>query len=513
MSQFTFQYVLIQNQEVYVMFSKLKITKIAGYFATATLIVACGGGGSNTADTAQAGPNSPTAGNGGDDGSADRADPDPSSVPDYSSLKTSTPSEKGLRKVSSATEFELFLKNGLRLSVSASGSRYGAGGGLLSAIDNGQPLAAEVADNGGNSGSFSATNVQEQGVDEGDIVKYDGSNLFVYKPSSYQESFETATLRILSTDPSNASSELKSELELPGSNAYIQEMYLVKENGSTGSIATIGGIYNYYFDTFDVAASLSSVDVSYGGAFNSSVTVGFYDVSDTSNPSKLQQLELEGSLQTSRKIGNTLYLVSRYSPQIEGLVYYGASDAQKIENEDIISNTPIANLLPKFSRDGSPPQPLVAPENCLVPEGSDSTSGYLNIVTVTAIDLSSQTIVDSSCMNSPIDGIYVSPNNIFMGATLWEQDVISTGETTTVTVTNYSQKTNIHQISLNSTGVEYQATGVVDGTLGWDKPHFRMSEHNGDLRMVTTDRTDFNNPDHKLHILRKNGVKISGLNF
>src|SRR4051812_12302957 len=59
---------------------------------------------------------------------------------------------------------------------------YGLGGGLVKAMPVGAPTAARAADDGASGSSdFSTTNVQEQGVDEPDIVKSNGSHIYTVR--------------------------------------------------------------------------------------------------------------------------------------------------------------------------------------------------------------------------------------------------------------------------------------------------------------------------------------------
>ena len=67
--------------------------------------------------------------------------------------------------------------------------------------------------------------------------------------------------------------------------------------------------------------------------------------------------------------------------------------------------------------------------------------------------------------------------------------------------------TTIHKFSLRQNNVSYEASGLLQGTLGWQRPEFRMSEFNNQLRVVTTDRID--GIEHRLYTLQQNGADLN----
>ena len=50
--------------------------------------------------------------------------------------------------------------------------------------------------------------------------------------------------------------------------------------------------------------------------------INSWDVSDPQSPTEAWSLELEGSLLTSRRIDDILYLVTRHTPSVAGLLPY-----------------------------------------------------------------------------------------------------------------------------------------------------------------------------------------------
>ncbi|MDX1735409.1 MAG: beta-propeller domain-containing protein, partial [Halioglobus sp.] len=141
-------------------------------------------------------------------------------------------------------------------------------------------------------------------------------------------------------------------------------------------------------------------------------------------------------------------------------------------NEAVLDSMQAADLLPEYSRDGLPPQPLVEGSDCYVPNGDYdgpevlATSG--SIITITAIDLAAPDSVTSVCLNGYASGYYMSVENLYL------------------TTSAEGDRTLIHKIALNGGQPQYRGSGEVIGYLGTASPSFLMSEHEGDLRVVSS---------------------------
>ncbi len=109
---------------------------------------------------------------------------------DYSQLSEQQLEPSPLRQAS-ADELEHFLKNGLRVSLK--NNQNFATLVRESAINN---AAADVKTeiNG-----HSITNVQVQGIDEADSVKYDGHYIYLVTPTVYAETGTTTGIKIFAT--------------------------------------------------------------------------------------------------------------------------------------------------------------------------------------------------------------------------------------------------------------------------------------------------------------------------
>ena len=217
-----------------------------------------------------------------------------------------------------------------------------------------------------------------------------------------------------------------------------------------------------------------------------------YDVSDRASPQLQVEAQLDGIFVDSRRIGNTVYLVSRYTPWIDGLHYYVQTAEQQAENEALLASVTLDDLLPKITIGGET-RTLVDPERCYV-----TTSGkdpYAVITTITAIPLDNPGNYSATCYSEDAYGVYVSENALYF--TQHRPDAAARLDTT-----------RIHKFALSGTSVGYRGSADIEGVV-WrgGQADFRMSEHNGDLRLLASQydwgSEDF--VDHQLYILRESG--------
>lgn len=143
------------------------------------------------------------------------------------------------------------------------------------------PPGAPVSANAG-SDDFSKTNVQVEGVDEGDIVKTDGKYLY----------------------------------SISGQDLYITDAYPAEKASVLSKIAFKSQPEGLYLDgnTLVVYGRNNSINTypiySTFRRYSEYMFVKVFDVSDKKNPKQLRNLDFEGNLMTSRMVGDTLYLVT-----------------------------------------------------------------------------------------------------------------------------------------------------------------------------------------------------------
>jgi uncharacterized secreted protein with C-terminal beta-propeller domain len=429
-------------------------------------LVACGGGSSTTNNTPQTNTN-------------------------YAALSQTQLEPSPLRQAS-ATELSDLVKNGLRVSLRDHQSYE-----LM--IRNTAVAQTNVQLDNKSGRAFSGTNVQVANVDEADRVKYDGKYIYLATPTEYTDAGSRVSLKILATDPANASTSEISTTPLDTTHwGNVSEMYLVNGAQATTGLATIRRSWDFIGFTEQLIDDNSTDDKHlvadkrpWGYFADKGIEITLFDVRTPAAPVKSWSIAIDGDLLSTRKIGNRLYVVSSFVPVIPALDYAAQTQEAKIANEQLIAQTQIEKLLPEYSINGGSAQPLAGANGCMIPASTEKTDGHLNLINITEIDLSSQQLIKSVCVNSNVETVYASTNSIYLVGSdysRWE---------------NWQSFSVVHRFALNNNGVDYSATGSVEGVLGWGSPSFRMDEHNGFLRMITTNYDASGEPDHRLSVLQK----------
>ncbi len=366
-----------------------------------------------------------------------------------------------LKPAESAEEFTASLRRGL---VDAYSDPFAV-----------EPIFTEVefdAEGGADEGSsqFSTTNLQELGVDEADIVKYDGEVLYHLGWGPFPDEVGIAEdslfyqpelkIKMFRTDVLAPATELIGELELGDSGATAEGLYVYQ--GDAGkSLWAISHLQPYYYwANFALADTWT----------NASIWIQSWQVDSPEQAVPGVTIEIEGSLLSSRRIDNHLYLATRFSPTVAGLIPYPLAE-QVESNEALIAEIPLADFLPQLRLDGIA-QELVSPEQCHIPNAEVLEASPLpadaTLVTVTSINLDNPQDIQSVCLNVFASGFYASRESIY------------------VTASSSAGDTLIHKIALQAEGPSYRGTGTVPGYIGTNNPAFLMSEHNGDLRVVSS---------------------------
>jgi len=339
--------------------------------------------------------------------------------------------------------------------------------------------------------SFTGTYTQELDVDEADGVRYDGAYLFV-APRRYahccfilDQAFAPNEpppnrIRILATDPGNAAASLVSEIELDYGES-VQGMYL---DDSRMFTLTAEASYGSYGQPW--------ADIAIWAPEKFGISV--YDVSDAANPVLDFEATVDGVFVESRRVGNTIYIVSRYAPWVEGLNYYVTTDAQRTENENLLAAATLEDLLPRITIDGQT-ELLVQPENCYVTTNDDTDNNPV-LTSITAVPIDDPANFTTACYNESAYGVYVAESSLYFTElrpnTALQRDI-----------------TRIHKFALTGTVIAYRGSVDIEGTV-WqgNQSDFRLSEDNGDLRVLASqfDWTSDDFVDHELYILRESSA-------
>ncbi|MCP3429744.1 beta-propeller domain-containing protein [Opacimonas viscosa] len=363
--------------------------------------------------------------------------PDPIQPPLIAEPKRSLARLKAVNEEMLATQ----IKNGLYYTSGASVSTPTA-----------LPVAeSDMADT--RSLNFSQTVTQEMGVDESDIMKYDGEWLFVATPN------ENKRIRVLrkQTDRSLAA---VAEIALEEEDMVVNGLYLTSEH-----LSIITKKETYYARPF---VEIIEADTS---RFSLSI-LNLSEIESTQRGGEIRTsntFHFDGNLISSRRIGSKILLFSTYWPNHIQLPT-PVNNEQRQSNYDVLSATPISELLPQYSYDGVS-SPLVRPDSCFIPEDATELDGYSGIVTLTAIDLNNPLSIQSTCINGMFDGLYAA-----------QDDIVVFGQQ----YTTEGEHTVLHHFDFANDSFAYNGTVALPGRLDWNQPHLRLSIKDEFLRVVTT---------------------------
>jgi hypothetical protein len=321
------------------------------------------------------------------------------------------------------------------------------------------------------------TNVQEKGVDEADIVKSDGKYVYTLRGSE---------LMIAKTWPVT---EAEMAARVTFKKLTPQHLYLHGDEVIVQGVAHDGG--------------------------QPKTRVLVIDASDRELPRLTRTYDIDGTNASSRLIGDDMYLVQNGTLTIPPKLYEVAqktlaavprADGATLRPWEVqgrIADAMRAELMSKITQ---------ADIDASLPgiRGAQATK-------MTCADLYVPASSAQLGMTSVARLALKSGNDAYVGAMVSGGQVYASTESMYVTAPVYtwnqqghaSHSTAVHKFSLtaNNGRPTYVASGSVDGQL---LNQFSMSEHEGDLRIATTDWnwTDAQNGGNNLFVLRAKGQKL-----
>lgn len=311
------------------------------------------------------------------------------------------------------------------------------------------------------------TNVQVDGVDEGDIVKTDGEYIYLFRNSDFLEIYRakgTGTVRVSRTALNICKSVYdKAETDdgwlNSGSEIYIEDMYL------SGDSIIFVATENTYEERWS-----NERGYVYNSEFRTCVFI--YDVSVPEAPVLTADIAQDGSYCSGRIYNGVLYLTSRYDV-VSGWVF----DRPE-------------TYIPHVYNYGTP---RMLPADSIVKMPDSSDAGYLvvsAIDTATGDQLSTQAILGGGRAT-----MYMNSECICLASPRWENEVVSTYTESVYSVKEYvsGYKTCLVLLELLDGGtISAASCGEVDGNI---IGQFAIDEHGGYLRIVTTS----NSSTHKVY--------------
>lgn len=316
--------------------------------------------------------------------------------------------------------------------------------------------------------AFSTTNVQEEGVDEPDLVKSNGSFLYVVRAGGLSVvDVRARRPRLVGTLPlePNGSPELL---------LYGDRLLVLSGGGGFAVGVPQGGA----FRAMPIGPSRSSLTE--------------VDVSDPSNPRVVRSLVLEADYVSARLVGSVVRIVTASGmPQVLPLAAPAngtpeAAAAALARNRAIVRSSRIRSWLPSYVVRGRRGEtlvrrPLVQCRNVRRPA---SYSG-LGLLTVLTVDLRKGLApIDSDSVLAGGRTVYASREGLYVATQRWLAQPLGAGVPLAQQTT-----TEIHKFDISDPGAtHYRGSGSVPGTL---LGQWSLSEYGGVLRVASTTEPSF----------------------
>ena len=409
-------------------------------------------------------------------------------------------SYSNLDKFESYQEIEGFLADNRELS--GSGYYYGSSYyysnltyyrssknyyGPVFALDGAPETAGMDTDSDG-AQDHSTTNVQVEGVDEGDIVKNDGEYAYIVSRN------KTEVFIVLVYPPEDAKIVSVVHLDSPITEIYLRDDKLV----------VVGFTSHYYYGDDEYYRP-------YRYYFRTESFVNIYDVKDREAPELTRSVTLNGTYVSSRMIGDYFYLiVIQPSEQIEKETELPAPPSKIYHTDDYDYYYSYTNIMSINVEDTGE-----EPNNQVILMGTSSLiyvslkNIYLSHVKIMSWVEKTERKVEEVILpilpKSEAEAIEeVRNSSLTRCEKLKEMDRIVGEHTQSLSdkekedfyeaweerepeyeriIAKENEKTMIHRVSINKGRIHYRASGGVPGHV---LNRFSMDEHQGYFRIATT---------------------------
>jgi len=289
---------------------------------------------------------------------------------------------------------------------------------------------------------FSDTNNQVEGVQESDIVKTDGKNIYAANTS------DSNNLKVVVVETNNGS--MKTLATIKNKDAYeLNEMLLYN-----GKLIIVWGLAT---DIDKSTVSQSALDrMWWWNPKDYSVIVEVYDTKGNFNKPSATYTQ-DGQFQSARMIDNHIYLITNFFPNLPE--QFGRRD--------------IKHYIPGYMETDCVNKTILPGEAIVLPEKLDT----VEYTVISGLDVNKKNMkVSATATLGSTQTIYASLDNIYIarqdGANWWwwRNDNSNTAHTI------------IEKFAISKGKVEHVANTKVKGTI---RNQFHLDEHKGNLRVVT----------------------------
>jgi uncharacterized secreted protein with C-terminal beta-propeller domain len=352
---------------------------------------------------------------------------------------------------------------------------------------SGATAPAVESDSARSGDGVSTTNVQEVGVDEPDLIKTDGDRMLVVSENvlSY---IDISSGKPEKTDSITLPADWNHELFFQGDRVLV---FANSNNWGGGPVIaeTLSDDAEASFAE-EPAADADFVEERrpelvepewYGPAS----TILEIDISDPGDLQIVATMRIQGQYLSARRVGDTVRLALTSPPaQLEWLYPSSPAGEDRAEraNRELIDETTVEDWVPEYeltTADGSERGALLDCDSLHHPA---DFSGF-DVVSVLSFDLDNGLDKGQGAgVLASGQTVYASTDRFYIATTQWAGEEIVDGD---FVEWNETYTTDIHAFSISpDEPAAYVASGMVSGSL---LNQFSMDEHDGYLRIITTD--------------------------
>lgn len=281
--------------------------------------------------------------------------------------------------------------------------------------------------------NYYKTNTQVENVDEADIVKTDGAYIYYVTNN---------TIYIVKANELKLESKLDFSVSDDENTRYYPSELFIKDD----KLVVIGNFVKYLEENSlqdNLKERIINPRINTTKAY-------IYDIQDKTNPKELRQVDIDGDYDTSRFVGNTLYLISTkymyYNPDMKDSdilpLYYDTTSSKEYQNVDCKN--------------------IVYNEN-----SNDSTYKTIGAVNIESDD---EILVETFLGYG--DTVYCSENNLYITSPIYNNEN-----------TQILNSTEIYKFNISEGGLKYSCKTAINGDIN---NQFSLDEYDGNLRVATT---------------------------
>lgn len=351
---------------------------------------------------------------------------------------------------------------------------------------------------------YSGTNVQVEGVDEGDLIKTDGKYIYI---SGNNE------LKIINADPQDL--RIVSRIPFKG---RVSEIYINQDK-----LVLIIGDSSFEYKARSSREQLLLDSIS-GYLRITSTNVKVYDISDRAKPVLVSDKEYEGRYLSSRLIGDDLYIVTNSA--VRFFSYYSSNDLM-----EMLATNNKEQFVAELKKDAAEERYVLQQtgaknsgelfddlrgliENYVTPRLVDNRTGEVreislkdiyyfrdmvrpNYMITVGLDLASGREDIKTYLGSS-GSMYVSQDHMYTAVSAYEYNVLKSRVTG---YPFYDYLTTVYRFGLDGGRIVYEAKGRVPGQI---LNQFSMDEYNGIFRIATTTSETFGTTGNNVYTLDEN---------